>query len=255
MKKYLLDTNIFIESHKQYFPFDVSPGFWQALLLHHEKKRIFSIDRVKREIDEGDDRLTRWANESAPKGFFKRTADHSVIDWYRQMVAWVSNHSHFTDAAKAEFASVADGWVVAYAKANGFVVVTLEKYNAQVRATVKIPNVCEEFGVESWTQTRCFANSVFSWCWARARNNGAIFSAAEALIGRTRIPVGKRPIPRGGVCVKRGIPGILTIQGPVASGDELPEPDELATEAIGDLKGAIKELEAVLEFLENAAKR
>ncbi|MBO0698446.1 MAG: hypothetical protein J2P46_08635 [Zavarzinella sp.] len=39
------------------------------------------------------------------------------------------------------------------------------------------------------------------------------------------------------------------------NGDDLPEPEDLAVEAIGDLKGAKKELEAVVELLEGAAKR
>ena len=50
-------------------------------------------------------------------------------------------------AAKAEFAGCADGWLVAYAKVHGFVVVTQEVYAAEARKRVLIPNVCKASGV------------------------------------------------------------------------------------------------------------
>ena len=64
------------------------------------------------------------------------------------MVKWVQGEQQFTGAAKAEFASVADGWVVAYAKANGLVVVTHEEYAPDAKKKVPIPNVCLEFDVD-----------------------------------------------------------------------------------------------------------
>ncbi len=36
--------------------------------------------------------------------------------------------------------------------------------------------------------------------------------------------------------------------------DDLPEPEELATDAIAKLEGAVQELNAILELLENAVK-
>jgi hypothetical protein len=148
VKKYLLDANIFIQSHRSHYPFDVCPGYWDALLLHHDKKRLFSIDRIKKEIEDGDDRLKQWVNESVPKSFFKKTADKAVIDLFREMVQWVYDESQFTPPAKSEFARVADGWVVAYAKSNGLVVATHEVLNAEIKKKVPIPNVCQAFAVE-----------------------------------------------------------------------------------------------------------
>jgi len=54
----------------------------------------------------------------------------------------------FLDYAKAEFASVADSWLIAYAKAYGCTVVTNETYNKEIRRKIQIPNVCEAFGIE-----------------------------------------------------------------------------------------------------------
>jgi hypothetical protein len=61
---------------------------------------------------------------------------------------WVYREPQFTAEAKAEFAAVADGWIVAYAKVNWYVVVTHEEHRPEVRNRVPIPNVCVQFGVD-----------------------------------------------------------------------------------------------------------
>lgn len=58
----------------------------------------------------------------------------------------------FTDAAKAEFAGGADGWLVAYGAVHDLIVVTHETHQANQRRKVKVPNACEQFGVE-WLDT------------------------------------------------------------------------------------------------------
>ena len=111
-------------------------------------KRVFSIDKVKVELLAGNDPLSRWAADRAPRTFFKGTADKAVADQFGDMVTWVQAEPQFSPEAKAQFASVADGWVIAYAKANGLVVVTHEEYAPEARKTVPIPNVCLEFNVD-----------------------------------------------------------------------------------------------------------
>ena len=51
------------------------------------------------------------------------------------------------DAAKADFATGADGWLVAYALSKRRIVVTHEVLDPGIRRKVPIPNVCEAFGV------------------------------------------------------------------------------------------------------------
>ncbi|MEX1097394.1 MAG: DUF4411 family protein [Planctomycetales bacterium] len=147
-KRYVLDANVFIGAHQAHYGFDLCPGFWLALLRQHDSKRVCSIDRIRGELVAGHDDLSEWVKEKAPKTFFKQTADANVVKAFRDMVNWVQNERQFNDEAKAEFASVADGWVVAYAKANGLVVVSHEEYAAEAKRRVPIPNVCLEFGVE-----------------------------------------------------------------------------------------------------------
>jgi Domain of unknown function (DUF4411) len=148
VSRFVLDTNVFIEAHQRYYPFDVCPGFWRALIHQHEAARVFSIDRVKKELNDGKDRLSDWANDRAPKGFFKQTADRAVIECFQTMVTQVSGEDQYLEVAKRDFAAVADGWLVAYAKENGLTVVTQEVYDPGAKKKVPIPNLCELYGVQ-----------------------------------------------------------------------------------------------------------
>lgn len=158
-KRYVLDANVFIEAHQRHYAFDICPAFWDALHQQHELERVFSIDKVKAELikvkgnvedQDGalEDKLSKWVQERVPNTFFMPTTDEQVSFPFRDMVTWVQNEPQFTPQAKAEFSSVADGWLVAYAKANGLVVVTHEGYAPEAKKTVKIPNVCIEFDVD-----------------------------------------------------------------------------------------------------------
>lgn len=146
--KYLLDANAFIEAKDRYYGFDICPGYWSSLLVQHDSKRLFSIDRIADELNEQDDVVKQWIENEVPDTFFKKTEDQAVIDKFQEMVNWVYSQPQFTDAARTEFASVADGWVIAYAAVNGLVVVTHEQFAPEAKRKVPMPNVCVEFDVE-----------------------------------------------------------------------------------------------------------
>lgn len=145
--RYLLDANPFIEAKNRYYGFDICPGFWSSLVIQHEAKRIFSIDRVADELKEQDDEVKQWIENQAPPTFFKKSEDQAVIHKFQQMVNWVYSQPQFFEAAKVEFASVADGWLLAYASVNGLVVVTHEELAPKAQRKVPIPNVCIEFEI------------------------------------------------------------------------------------------------------------
>lgn len=143
---YVLDTNVFIEAARRYYAFDIAPPFWESLVQHAADGRIYSIDRVKHELERGKDELTTWAT-SQFNDAFASTDEEDVIESYGEVISWVQTQDQFLDAAKANFAAVADGWLVAYAKAKGYIVVTHELPAADARSKVPIPNVCEALGV------------------------------------------------------------------------------------------------------------
>lgn len=143
---YVLDANVFIQAKNMYYAFDIAPAFWDVLVEHAKNGRVRSIDRVKQELNKGNDDLSKWANSKFNEWFFS-TDHHSIVEAYRKIMNWVQNQSQFTSSAKAIFAQGADGWLVAYAKAHGFTVVTHETYDENVKSRVKIPNVCYAFNV------------------------------------------------------------------------------------------------------------
>lgn len=143
---YLLDANVFIEAARRYYAFDLAPAFWQALVDHAANGRVRSIDRVKQELMRGDDDLAGWVKGEFDN-WFASTAQDNIIEAYREIMTWVQHQSQFFDAAKADFANGADGWLVAYAKVHGCVVVTHERFNSNVKSRIPIPNVCSAFGV------------------------------------------------------------------------------------------------------------
>jgi predicted nucleic acid-binding protein len=145
---YLLDTNVFIEAARRYYAFDLAPRFWESLLQHSENGRVLSVDRVRQELERGNDELARWV-----KGHFRQafasTDEAGVIQAFGEIMNWVQAQGQFTGAAKAEFANNADGWLVAYARVNRCVVVTHEVMAPDARRKVPIPNICHAFGVQN----------------------------------------------------------------------------------------------------------
>ena len=145
---FVLDTNVFVEAAKRYYAFDIAPAFWDMLIAQAQNGHIVSIDRVKDELLRGKDDLAQWANGQF-HSHFASTNHQAVLDAYRNIIQWAYNQPQFKEEAKADFARAdnADAWVVAYARVKGYVVVTQERYDPNIRRKIKIPNVCQAFGV------------------------------------------------------------------------------------------------------------
>jgi hypothetical protein len=145
---FILDADVFIEAARRYYAFDLTPvhHFWDLLLRYASIGRIRSIDRIKKELERGKDELAAWANDSFSEAFAS-TDEEEVSAFYAVIMNWVNDQAQFTDAAKADFARGADGWLVAYAKVKGCVVVTHERPAPDSKNKVPIPNVCKKFGV------------------------------------------------------------------------------------------------------------
>jgi predicted nucleic acid-binding protein len=144
---YLLDANVFIEAAHRYYAFDIAPAFWDNLVAHASNGRIQSIDRIKRQLEVGKDDLARWIKDGNLGDAFADTGNADVIQSFSALMAWVQANAQFMDAAKARFANDPDGWLVAFARVKGYIVVTHETPRPEARSRVPIPNVCLAFGV------------------------------------------------------------------------------------------------------------
>jgi hypothetical protein len=164
-KTYVLDANVFIEAKRRYYAFDLCPGFWESLIWHHGRSRVYSIDRVKAELMLGGDDLTEWVKKAISRDCFLPTDDQIVQRWFAQMVEWVQAEQQYLLQAKTDFAMKADGWLIALAKAKGSVLVTHEDLAPEAKRKVPIPNVCEKFNVpyvDTFQMLRELATS-FHW--------------------------------------------------------------------------------------------
>lgn len=148
-EKYVLDANVFIQAKRKFYPFDVCPGYWSALCHHNLHDRVCSVDRVRDELEDGGDDLWDWA-----RGTFGVEAFHessAASSQFGDMAAWVMSQPQYTGAAKSEFMAVADGWLAAFAKHQGKIVVTLEEAAPDAKKKVPLINVCNAFSVVTIT--------------------------------------------------------------------------------------------------------
>jgi hypothetical protein len=144
---FVLDANVFIEAAQRYYAFDLAPRFWESLIHHAKNDRIRSIDRVQTELERGNDDLAAWAKADFDN-WFVSTDEPDVAESYGNIMAWVEAQVQFSDAAKADFAGGADGWLLAYCKVKGCIVVTHEAPAPDAKRKVPIPNVCQAFEVQ-----------------------------------------------------------------------------------------------------------
>jgi hypothetical protein len=150
MSVYLIDTSVLTTAHRSYYGFDFCPGFWEAFSIAAQQGLIKSIDKVKGEIERGNDALSVWIGAGhLPSDFFLSSRDAAVMAVYGQIQVWASQHAVYSAPEKSKFADAAnaDPWLVAHAKATGSLLVSLEEKVADNCQKIKIPNVCEQFQV------------------------------------------------------------------------------------------------------------
>jgi len=138
LTRYLLDANIFIQAKNLHYGFDFCPAFWEWLEANNTAGKVASIDKVLDELHSIEDELSQWATYKGA-GFFL-PADEAVLPALAEVSEW-ANTQNFEAAAISTFLQVADYWLVAYAKAHDWVIVTHEVPSDGVRK-IKIPNAC-----------------------------------------------------------------------------------------------------------------
>jgi hypothetical protein len=151
-KKFLLDSNVFIQAKNLHYRFDFCEAFWLWIKQGHAGKILFSIDKVFQELKQGskEDLVRKWALEMPPEFFLPDMKDGGVMKAYAKLIKWVHESDHYRDAAKKEFAdsSNADAFLLAVAYNSGYTIVTHEKYNKDTQKKVPIPNIAKEFDIE-----------------------------------------------------------------------------------------------------------
>ena len=151
--EYCLDTSVYTQAHRQYYAFDLAPGFWESLIIHAENEVLVSPTAVFTELAKGNDELAKWAKEN--KDLIFSDPDTKVVESFRQIADFI-NLRYESEHWIRLFLGGADPWVIAHAKAHGLIVVTMEgnkgsedinPKSKRIRGKIKIPNVCGHFGV------------------------------------------------------------------------------------------------------------
>lgn len=152
--RYIIDSNIFIQSKNFEYKFQYCQIFWDLLESLAKKNIIYSINAVKREISAKQDELNIWVeNKLLPncKNFFENEFDSIQI--YSKVINWV-NSQNYTNDAKKDFSNgiKADAFIIAHAIYSQSIIVTGEvlKNNTFIKR-VPIPNVANNFGIKCIT--------------------------------------------------------------------------------------------------------
>ncbi len=164
LTKYILDANVFMEASRRYYPFDFAKPFWDALVNYAQSGIIYSIDKVLNEIKRGHGELKVWA-ENDFYNHFMTTQDPNVFKSYSALVNWAQNQTQYYQTAKDIFMRQdnADAWVLAFAHANGFRIVTHEVYDSNIKKRIPIPNVCQDFNIQNCDTFEMLRNLQFSF--------------------------------------------------------------------------------------------
>ena len=64
------------------------------MIHHHNRGRVFSIDRVRSELLAGhkEDNLVRWVRADVPTSFFLPVDTDAVVSAYIEIMVWVQRH-------------------------------------------------------------------------------------------------------------------------------------------------------------------
>lgn len=147
MKKYLIDTNIFIESAYRFYAFDICPGFWDFLGKCSETDYVKSIDKVYDEITSNNPKLQDFKERLKNAGFFLPT-ENNIATESCVKISQMLQEMQYTEIAIKHFSNGADFFLVALAHQESYTIVIHEvKSSGNIRNRIKIPDVCEKLGI------------------------------------------------------------------------------------------------------------
>lgn len=150
MSVYVVDSNFFIQAHRESYPLDVAFSFWNKVKQLAIEGKIISVDKVKNELYDRNDALEHWCIANLPEDFFKDTSN--VMEAYGQVSAWaMSRKDHYLPNALNEFldADEADAFIVAFVLADAMnrIIVTHEVSRPEMKRKIKIPEPCYALNV------------------------------------------------------------------------------------------------------------
>lgn len=145
---YLLDANALIQAKNFHYGMDFCPAFWDFIEEKSLDSTIASVDMVYTELTKGDDDLADWIKNKKNDINFFSVSDSATQNKFGEIVNYISNH-RFKETEIVRFLDGADPWLIAKAAIlEEATIVTHEIFVSDPNTKkIKIPNICEQFGV------------------------------------------------------------------------------------------------------------
>ena len=165
----LLDANVLITAHRDYYPVTGVPEFWDWLLYHAEAGRVKVpseiLDEVKRgRPRKGQDDLLHWLKAADVKNTIGLDEEPDPV-----LVRRVVEEGYALDLNETELEKLGrDPFLIAYALRNpaGRCIVTTEVSKpSKKRANRKVPDVARRFGIEPYDPFQFTRRLGFSTGW------------------------------------------------------------------------------------------
>lgn len=145
--RFIIDSNILIESKRFDYGFDICPGFWDLMKKSFRCGLVVSHAKVLSELKSIKDDVYAWVSE-LPKECFPKETDEEFAE-YLKLCGWARSVDRFKRAAVDRFCEpdYADPWICAKAKVQGLTLVTQEVSEPNSRKNIKLPDACIAAGV------------------------------------------------------------------------------------------------------------
>lgn len=138
-----------MQAHRLRYPLSNFPGVWDFLDKLHSNNKLFSIDKVKDEIDDGDekDELKKWANNPKLNKFFIISniakLQDNLITINEELLS-----QKYEESSVIEYLKSTDCYLIANSMTDSkYTVITEEASNNSLK-DIKIPDVCELVDIE-----------------------------------------------------------------------------------------------------------
>lgn len=180
---YLLDANVLIAAHNQYYPVEAVPEFWEWLLHMADSEQVKMPVETFEEVKDGrEDWLTRWIGAD---GTYKRLVLDEDVD--PKILRRVLDDGYAPDLTDTEIEQVGrDPFLIAYARAdvkNRCVVSVEASKPSKKRANRRVPDVCTSLGVKCCDSFAMMRTLGFTTSW---KSNGK--AVATPAVVRARVP-------------------------------------------------------------------
>lgn len=143
--KYIVDTNVFRTFFRYYYT-DVTPELFENLDRMIKNKDVISVKEVYYELESQHQKDSEFMKTiKGYKGIFQEPTDEEETDILLKIYSKRNYQNNISEQNMLQGSHVADAFLVAKAKSEKGILVTAEKYSPNA---AKIPNICEEFGVE-----------------------------------------------------------------------------------------------------------